>query len=157
VSLSELKNKFAEDLAQVKRELYKEATSDDALFADNPESARSSYQIGGLVLAALGAGLVYVLGEAAGAGLLGVPVIVAGVVLFLFAAAMPRRTAQGRELFRRSLGFREFMVTTSDEQEQKLKEEAGIFDKYLPYAIVFGCAKQWAERFQSLDGQVPRS
>jgi uncharacterized membrane protein len=52
-------------------------------------------------------------------------------------------------MYRRCLGFRRFMVTAETER-QRFAEKANIFDEYLPYAIVFGCVKKWAEAFEGL-------
>jgi uncharacterized membrane protein len=62
---------------------------------------------------------------------------------------MSRRTAAGRVLYRRCLGFRKFMVTAETER-QRFAEERNIFHEYLPYAIVFGCVDKWANAFESL-------
>lgn len=49
----------------------------------------------------------------------------------------------------RSRGFRELFVAGEGER-QEFYEREGLFTKYLPYAIVFGCATQWAERFAAM-------
>jgi uncharacterized membrane protein len=81
--------------------------------------------------------------------LIGVPLIVAGVLLLSLAGAFPRRTGNGRVLYRRSLGFRRFMVE-SDAPREKFAENANIFHDYLPYAIVYGCVPRWAKVFKDL-------
>jgi uncharacterized membrane protein len=62
---------------------------------------------------------------------------------------MPRRTGAGRETYRRSLGFRQYMVVAETDR-QRFNEDANIFQDYLPYAIVYGCVHQWAKRFEDL-------
>ena len=84
-----------------------------------------------------------------GGGLIGVPVVVGGVLLFALAHLMPRRTAQGRELYRRSLGFRLYM-TKAEKERQQFAEKANLFEEYLPYAIVYGCVDKWAKAFEGL-------
>jgi uncharacterized membrane protein len=97
----------------------------------------------------LGGLTVYGLGKLFGGGLIGVPFIVAGVLLLLTASAFPRRTGNGRVLFRRSLGFRRFMVE-SDKAREKFAENANLFHDYLPYAIIYGCVERWAKVFKDL-------
>ena len=46
-------------------------------------------------------------------------------------------------------GFRELFAAGEGERQEFL-EQKGIFSRYLPYAIVFGMADQWARRFQAL-------
>jgi uncharacterized membrane protein len=57
---------------------------------------------------------------------------------------MPVRTAKGTDLARRLLGFRNYLTTTAAGPARPAGR-ADLFDDYLPYAIVFGCTKQWAE------------
>jgi hypothetical protein len=52
-------------------------------------------------------------------------------------------------MYRRVLGFRQFLLTAQSEQ-LRFDEQQHIFDKYLPYAIVFHCAKKWAAKFEGL-------
>jgi uncharacterized membrane protein YgcG len=148
VKLSDLKNKFHDDLAKVKGALYKQAT-DDGFFPRNPETIRHLIRIAGVVVGVLGGAMAYGFGALFGGGLIGVPFIVAGVLLLLTAGAFPRRTGNGRVLFRRSLGFRRFMVE-SDKAREKFAENANIFHDYLPYAIVYGCVDRWAKVFKDL-------
>ncbi len=148
VMLSSLKNKFYKDLAKVKKALYSQ-TMKNGFFARNPETTTTVVRVAGGVLAAAGAGLVYLLGILFGGGLLGIPVILAGILVFLIAPAMPRRTGKGRSMYKRALGFRKFMVAAETER-QKFAENANIFHEYLPYAIIYGCVDRWASVFKEL-------
>jgi uncharacterized membrane protein len=152
VKVSELKNKFHDDLERIKEAMYRQAVS-DKFFPQNPDSIRIAYRIGGIVLAAVGVGVLIGLGFAFGGALIGIPLIVGGLLLFLLAPMFPRRTARGRTLMRRSLGFRKFMVT-AEEERQRFAERKNIFHEYLPYAMVFGCVDKWAKAFEDL-GLVP--
>ena len=55
-------------------------------------------------------------------------------------------------MYRRCLGFREYM-TVAETDRQKFYEEENIFEKYLPYAIVYDCVDKWAKAFEGLEGQ----
>jgi uncharacterized membrane protein len=148
VMLSSLKNKFHKDLARVKKALYSQSMK-NGFFARNPETTTTVSRVAGVVIALLGAGISYGLGLAFGGALIGIPVILAGVAIFVLAPAMPRRTGKGRSLYRRALGFRKFMVTAETER-QRFAENASIFHEYLPYAIVYGCVDRWAGVFRDL-------
>jgi uncharacterized membrane protein YgcG len=152
VKLSDLKNKFHDDLAKVKSTLYKQAQT-DKFFPFNPDTVRNIVRGAGVALIVLGVLAMIGLGWLVGAALVGVPIVVAGVLLFLFAGTFPRRTANGRVLYRRSLGFRRFM-TESDKERMKFAERANIFHEYLPYAIVYGCVDKWANAFKELGIEV---
>jgi uncharacterized membrane protein len=66
---------------------------------------------------------------------------------------MPRRTAVGREMMRRTLGFAKY-IRTAETQQQAFAERASIFTAYLPYAIAFKCVDRWARAFQDVDVQA---
>ncbi len=148
IKLSDLKNKFHDDLAKVKSSLYKQAVA-DRFFPGNPDTVRNVVRVLGIVIGVIGGLAMYGFGWLFGGALLGVPLIVAGAILVLTAGSFPRRTGNGRVLYRRSLGFRRFMVE-SDAPRQKFAENANIFHEYLPYAIVYGCVDRWAKVFKEL-------
>jgi uncharacterized membrane protein len=75
--------------------------------------------------------------------------ILAGLLVLATAGLMPRRTPAGREMYRRVLGFREYMQVAETDR-QRFYEEANIFEKYLPYAIVYGCVDKWAKAFEDM-------
>jgi uncharacterized membrane protein len=92
------------------------------------------------------------LGRESGDGLLGLPVVVGGTLLAMLARTMPRRTAAGREMMRRTLGFAKY-IKTAETHQQAFAERANIFTAYLPYAIAFKCVDRWARAFQDIDMQ----
>jgi uncharacterized membrane protein len=104
----------------------------------------------GCVLLAAGIGAIFVLGQWVGAAIVGIPIVIAGLLLLVLSQAMPRRTGPGREMYRRILGFRQYM-TVAETDRQRFNEEANLFQEYLPYAIVYGCVEKWAEAFEGLD------
>jgi len=150
MKLSDLKNKFHDDLAEVKKGLYEESTKQLKFFPTNPETIRTIYRVAGGTTVAVGVGVGYLLGLAFGAAFIGIPIVIGGVLLFLFSHLMPRRTAEGRQMYRRAMDFRKYMVT-AEKERQKFAEKANIFHEYLPYAIVYGCVDKWAEAFEGLD------
>ncbi|MBI4571015.1 MAG: DUF2207 domain-containing protein, partial [Chloroflexi bacterium] len=110
VRLSALKNKFHDDLAQVKKELYRQSVSKNRFFPIDPERVRSVAQGAGIATGVAGGAAIWGLGQL-GVGLIGIPVVLIGVAIFFLAPLMPRRTASGWESYRRCLGFRLYMET----------------------------------------------
>jgi uncharacterized membrane protein YgcG len=149
--LSELKNKFYDDLARAKKALYVDAV-ERGWFPRNPNLVRAMARASGILAAIAGVGLAITLGRSSGDGLLGLPVLVGGVLLAMLSRAMPRRTATGREMMRRTLGFAKY-IKTAEVQQQAFAERANIFTAYLPYAIAFKCVDRWARAFQDIDMQ----
>lgn len=81
------------------------------------------------------------------------PAILAAVLVlgaFVMASRAVRgrtpRTAEGSAVRIQALGFKKYLATAEAEQF-KFEEAAGIFSRYLPYAMVFGVAQHWAKVF----------
>jgi len=147
--VSSLKNKFAEDLKQVKSALYMDAVT-RKWFARNPETIRIAWMVGGVSIIAAGVLLVVVAGAFAQRALIGTPLALAGIVMLPVSRGMSRRTATGSEALRRVLGFRLY-VDTAETRRQEFNEQQNIFARYLPFAIVFGCVDKWAKAFAGMD------
>lgn len=60
-----------------------------------------------------------------------------------------RLNAEGRILRDDWFGFREFLYTAERYRLQNLKPE--MFEKFLPYAMIFGIEKKWAKAFEGLN------
>lgn len=151
VKLSELRGTFHGTLYQAQKELYQDAVR-RRWFAADPYWTRIRWQVAGFALGLAGIFLAFVLGFVLGAGIVGVAVVLLGAVLFAASRAMPSRSAHGRELLLRILGFRRYMETAETER-QRFAEREGIFAAYLPYAIVFGSVTKWANAFAGIDAQ----
>ncbi len=150
VSLSDLKNSFYDDLRKIKKDLYTEVTNKN-LFFDNPESIRGKYlgwAIGLLVISIifLAVGIFTITGIVIGlGGALGLCAICFIVVSF----AMPRKTALGRELYRKARGY-EVFISNAEKHRQRFFENENTFMQVLPYAIVFGATKKLATAMKQM-------
>ena len=88
----------------------------------------------------------------AGWGLLGLPVILAGIAVLIAAPTAPARTADGSAVLAQALGFKLYIETA---EANTLRFEAGedVFSKYLPYAMTFGLESRWVGIFADLAKQ----
>jgi len=152
VNLSDLKTKFARDLATAEELLYADAIK-KKWFPDNPQTMRAAWLAGGFGMAVLGVLFSIATGWFFARALIGVPVVPGGLLLAVLSRAMARRTATGSEALRRVLGFRLY-VATAETRRQEFNEKQNIFARYLPYAIVFGCVDKWARAFSGIDDPV---
>ncbi len=59
-----------------------------------------------------------------------------------------RLSMKGEDLKYQILGFKEFLKVTGKDRMQNLTPD--IFEKYLPYAMVFGVEKAWAKKFEAM-------
>jgi uncharacterized membrane protein YgcG len=93
----------------------------------------------------------------AGKGLLWLWIPFALVLLVL--ALLPRRWLAGRSavgaaILAQVLDFRRYIETAEAEQIAE-EERASIFNRYLPYAQVFGLADHWTSKFAKVGAAVP--
>ena len=147
--LSELKVFFRPALTKAESEIYGDALS-RGLFTSNPRLARMGWAFAGFAVLGAGVASTVMLGRAFGWGLIGVAIALVGLALVVTFPAMPQRTAAGRDLMQRTLGFRLYM-TTAERYREQFAAKAGIFNELLPYAIVFGCVSLWAKAFEGID------
>jgi uncharacterized protein (TIGR04222 family) len=155
VKVSELKTTFAERLHGVEESLYEDAMR-EKWFRTRPDHVRTRWAGRGVLLTVVGAGLTFVLARWTHWGLVGIPVILAGVALALMARWMPARTAKGTAMLRRIRGFRR-VIATAETHMSRWAEEENVFTRYLPYAIVFGLTRKWAKAFEDLGIQPDTS
>ena len=154
VRLSDLKNTFYADLAGLRQTLYADVVR-QGWFRRDPETVRTMWRIGGVVVAVLGVGITIALAKWTYHGLLGLPVVLCGLLLVGFARWMPARTGAGSAALARSLGFRRYLAT-AEANQLRFEEQEGIFARYLPYAIVLGEVDRWAKAFEGLGEQAER-
>ncbi|MCX6724060.1 MAG: DUF2207 domain-containing protein [Candidatus Staskawiczbacteria bacterium] len=79
-------------------------------------------------------------------------ILVSGGILVAFGFVMPKRTQAGVDLLFKIKGF-EIYMRQAENYRQQFYEKENIFDKFLPYAIVFGIAELWAQKMQLIYGE----
>ncbi len=140
--LSELGPAFTESLKQAQGSLYADMAR-QGWFATRPDRVRLAWRVIGGVLFAAGTAATIAAAASSHFGLVPVPVALAGLVLIGCARWMPVRTAKGTDLARKLHGFRRYITTTAAGQAHPPGQD--LLDTYLPYAIVLGCTKEWAD------------
>jgi len=153
VLLSELKNTFATSLNAVQEAMYRDVT-ERGWFRERPDKVRARWIGLGLAAVVLSGVAMFFLAMQLRVGLLGVPLVIASVMLLLGAGRMPARTAEGTAIVRRVRGFR-VVIDKAETHMSRWAEEAGVFTRYLPFAIVFGVTEKWAKAFESIGAGQP--
>ena len=149
VLMSDLKSKFVKRLKAVQDDLYRDVVA-QGWFRGRPDQVRSSWVATGVVTLIGGVVATVLLAIFTRFALIGIPIALAGLLIAIASNAMPRRTAKGTGMMRRVLGFQR-AIATAERDTARWAEEAGVFSKYLPYAIVFGLTDRWAKAFEGLD------
>jgi uncharacterized membrane protein len=144
---NDLKNKFYTRLPGIKKKIYEELVS-AKYFDEKPDSVRTKYLGIGFLMIIVAVGLVIVstilpifIGMA-------ITMCILGIIILFLSKHMPSKTELGSKVFHKVLGFKMYMETAEKYRVQNLTPET--FEKFLPYAIVFGIEKQWAEKFKDI-------
>lgn len=157
VSLSDLENSFYPVLPTVRQRLYESLTR-ASFFDGNPNTVRNMFAIVGsvvlLVALAIGIGVqIWLVGR-----VFWVPVIISAVlswaIVLVTSLYMPRKTRSGRMAWEQIAGLEEY-IRRAETDDIQAQEQRGIFERLLPYAIVFGLAERWATAFAGLYSQPP--
>ncbi len=130
-----LKNEHLyEEVEEIKKSLY-EQTVTDGLFPKNPSSVRLDYYLIS-VLAILTFNLIL------------------AFVAFVFGRVMPRKTLDGVNAFNVAKSLKNFLSSQKRQLEFQADKQM-MFERLLPYAIVFGVEKIWAKKFENLNLKQP--
>jgi hypothetical protein len=148
-SLSTLKEEFYVHIPAIKKYIYEELTN-KGLFLSNPDVVRIKYRAMAFLFLLIGIWMLIIKPP------LGVGMLISGLIIALFAKAMPARSAAGSKARRECLGFARFVRLAEKDRIRVLaKEDPTIFGRLLPYAMVLGAADQWASAFEGLLTEPP--
>ncbi|MBI4226431.1 DUF2207 domain-containing protein [Candidatus Roizmanbacteria bacterium] len=128
------KSNLYQEIEAVKKKIYANQVK-QGFFPHNPESIRTFYTVIGVL--ALTTGNLFLL-----------------AVAFMFGRNMPRKTLKGVEAANKAKSLRNFLVSQERQLEFQAKNQM-MFEKLLPYAIVFGVEKIWADRFKDIQMKSP--
>ncbi|SLG86404.1 putative membrane protein (DUF2207) [Mycobacteroides abscessus subsp. massiliense] len=78
-----------------------------------------------------------------------------GGVGLLFAEVETRRTPKGREQWARAGGFYRLLSTPSAQDRFDFSAQKDLYTAFVPYAVAFGCADEWAKKYKLSTGQEP--
>ena len=152
VKISELKNSFYKTLLDTNKKIY-ESVVTKGYFNKSPNSVRAGYGIAGALIIVIG---IVIAGAAGFYATLGL--VVSGIMVSIFGLFMPQRTAMGAEIREEIEGLKQYLSVAEKDRikfhnaPEKSPEQ---FEKLLPYAMVLGVEKQWAEQFKDIYHEPP--
>ncbi|HSE83299.1 MAG TPA: DUF2207 domain-containing protein [Thermodesulfobacteriota bacterium] len=148
VMVSDLRNKFYTHLPGIRKALYSELVS-SGYFLTDPEKIRSIFKWVGIGIMAASIYLIPHWG-------IKLSIVVSGLLILIFSRFMPRKTQRGSLAKEEVMGFREFIERAERDRIERLaKDDPTLFDRVLPYALVFGLGDRWAEAFRDMYSQPP--
>ncbi len=118
----------------IKNKLY-DAVVDEGFFAKNPQKTRTIYTV--------------IAGVALFTGNIGL-----AIIAFFFGRKMPKKTVEGVNVANVAGALKGFIVSQDRQYAYQAKKQI-FFEKFLPFAVVFGVEKIWAERFKDLNISRP--
>jgi len=149
VSIYSLKHKFVKPFQELKKRISVKMT-EEGFFTAPPEKVRNKYSLFGIVFFILGFGILIIWANLKIAFSFGI----CGVLFLIFSRFMPKRTKKGAEAYWQILGFEDY-IKTAEKYRAEFYEKANIFEKYLPYAIVFNLVDKWARAFEGIYNTPP--
>lgn len=154
INLSHLKNTFYDDLRDIQQKVY-DSISSKNYFTAQPDRARNRYLLLGIATLLFGGILMWLaLSQSIiWLAIVALAPVIAGAGTMLFSRAMPQRTALGFDVYRRALGYKEF-IATAEKYRQQFFEKENLFNEVLPYAMVLGLTHKFAEAMKQI-GYVP--
>jgi uncharacterized membrane protein YgcG len=150
VKLSNLKQKFSDDLHAVKTKVYESLKG--VYFSGNPRTRRAIFIMVPLFVAWP---IAFFLTRDFGlyGGLSG---IISGLIMGVFGFFMPSRTLRGVLAREEILGLKRYIEVAEKDRinfHNAPEKNPQHFEELLPYAVALGVEKKWAEQFKDLDMQ----
>lgn len=128
-------------------ESTKSWASTNGLMTKSGFGALSGFVIGGCFLAVIGIAIV----NPFNMSILGL--IIGAFAVFAASLAAPgagtRRTKTGRDLWSRAGGFKRILSTPSAQDRFDFSGRQELYTAYIPWAVAFGCADEWAEKYRT--------
>lgn len=146
IKISSLKNDFYKVLSELKSAGNNMLSTKQLIVASGLKYSVAFLAVG-IILA--GAGVVF---GASISGWLSLAMLISGAIILFFGFIMPKRTLAGAEMNWKIKGFKLFMETV-DKDRAKFYEKENIFEKFLPYAVLFGITDIWIKRIKEIYGE----
>jgi uncharacterized membrane protein YgcG len=147
--LSNMAHKFTTAHQEIQNRAYEEVVV-RGYFPAEPQKVRLRWALVGVGVSVLG---FFLLPE-----VLGIALILSGVVVVLFGFFMPVKTREGVAVLEHLEGFKRYLTVAEKDRlafHSAPERSPELFDRYLPYAVMFGVEAQWAEQFQDIYGAEP--
>lgn len=146
INLNDLENKFYSNITRLKDESIEFLSKGNYV-----DKAGYGWQIGFFVMAFVSLfGTIFAF--TANSFVLATALILSIIIFVIFAILMPKRTKKGAETFWRMQGFKLF-ISMTEKYRANFDEKENIFEKFLPYAMIFGLTKIWINNMKKIYGE----
>lgn len=145
IELSDLQNKFYKSIPILKNKVM-DALKEKKLFSEAGFTWQILLSVFALIIGVAGFMLLSV------SSYLGVGLILSGAIFLFFSFLMRRRTEEGAEALWQTRGFKLYL-SKAEKYRQQFYEKENIFEKFLPYAMVFGITGLWISNMKKIYGE----
>ncbi len=142
VLLSELKGKLAEVSSRLES-LTEEQLTMSGYYVTDPRKTKMTYTIAGFVIMMVS---FFIPG-------INLAAILSGLIIFCFGFIMPKMTEEGVLTKEELEGFKRYLSVAEADRikfANAPEKNPKMFEKFLPYAMIFGVEKAWAKQFEGL-------
>ena len=78
-------------------------------------------------------------------------ILLSGIIIYFIGQYMAKKTKKGVEMYKRILGFKEFLERVEEDRLKRMMEEdPRKLERMLPYAIVLGVEDKWMDKIRDL-------
>jgi hypothetical protein len=82
-------------------------------------------------------------------------ILLSGIIIYFIGQHMAKKTKKGAEMYKRILGFKEFLERVEEDRLKRMMEEdPRKLERMLPYAIVLGVEDKWMDKIRDLVNYV---
>jgi uncharacterized membrane protein YgcG len=153
--LSKMQHKFVSENNEIQELLYREVVL-RGYFAESPNKVRFTWMASGLATVTIGVALAVL--ELVQLSILGMALALSGAIIALVGWFMPVKTPQGARVLEHLEGFKRYLEVAEKDRlafHHAPEKSPELFDKFLPYAIMFAVEEKWAEQFEGIYMQEP--
>jgi uncharacterized membrane protein YgcG len=147
VLISGLKDKFYKKLPAIKS-LVKDKNKDAQFFSQKLVITQSIFILIGIMMLLTSTIFFSWIDFLAGS----IVWLACGLAIFFLGVRTNKRTPRGADLYWEAKGFRLYMET-AEKYRQQFYEKENIFEKFLPYAMIFRMTKLWAKKMREIYGE----
>lgn len=85
-------------------------------------------------------------------GYLALNAFLSSIIFIVFSFLMPKRSLEGAKFFYRVLGLKLYL-NTAEKYRQRFFEKENLFEKFLPYAMMFQMTGMWISKMKDIYGE----
>lgn len=154
VTVSKLENKFYTYIDKSKKQLEKHGRQNE-FYIPGTRGFGSCLIVLGFILS-VGTVILGVAGYLFEDQSIAVAALILAIGFFVIGRLMPKKGQFGFKKYEKILGFKEFIEKAEmDRLRLLIDEDPKYFEKTIPYAVAFGLADEWSEKFEGLLGEPP--